>query len=132
MTAKEYLMQYRTLDAAINSKYEQIEQINAIATKVSPSSGFGSSGEISDRVGKAAAKIVDLEREITDDIEALIALKIEIHNQIRAIPNSGYRYILEEHYFNGHSFEFIAEKLNCDRSTVCRQHGTALTFIAPQ
>lgn len=131
MTPKEYLEQYRTLDAEINSKREQIERINAIATKVSPSTGFGSSGEISDRVGKAAAKIVDLEREIVGDIERLVALKAEIRTQISSVANSAYRYILEEHYFNNKTFDVIGEQIGYSRMQICRMHGTALTYITP-
>lgn len=132
MTAKEYLNQYMVLDAWIDGKLEQIENLTAKATKVSPSSeGFGSSGGVSDRVGKTSAQLVDAKNEIAAEIEMLLSLKKEIRTQIKAIPNLEYRYILEEHYFNRHSFEFIAEKLGCERSTVCRRHGTALTFITP-
>jgi DNA-directed RNA polymerase specialized sigma subunit len=132
MTPKEYLEQYHVLDAAIDSKREQIENLKVTATKVSPSSeGSASSSGASDRVGKAVAQLLDLENEIADDIEMLVALKKEILAQINVIPNLEYRYILEEHYFNRHSFEFIAERLGCERSTVCRRHGTALTFITP-
>ena len=132
MTPKEYLEQYHILDAAIDSKLEQIENLKATATKVSPSSeGSASSNGVSDRVGKAVAQLLDLENEVADDIEMLVALKKEIRAQINVIPNLEYRYILEECYFNGHTFEFIAEKLGCERSTVCRRHGTALTFITP-
>lgn len=132
MTAKEYLEQYRTLDAEIDSKREQIERINAKATKVSPSSaGFGSSGEVSDRVGNAAAKLVDLQHEIASDIERLVALKTEIRTQINSIHLSAYRYILEEHYFNFKSFDVIGEEIGYSRMQVCRMHGTALTYIVP-
>ncbi len=132
MTAKEYLEQYRTLDAEIESKREQIERITAIATKVSPSSdGLSSSGDVSDRVGKAAAKLVDLQREIASDVERLVALKIEIRTQINSIHLPAYRYILEEHYFNFKSFDVIGEEIGYSRMQVCRMHGTALTYITP-
>ena len=132
MTPKEYLEQYRTLDAEIESKREQIERITAIATKVSPSSdGLSFSGDVSDRVGKAAAKLVDLEKEIATDIEKLASLKAEIRTQISAIHLSAYRYILEEHYFNFKSFDAIGEKIGYSRMQICRMHGTALTYITP-
>lgn len=130
MTAKEYLSQYRTLDAEINSKLEQAAQLRALAAKVSPSTGFGSSGGISDRVGKTVAKIVDLENEINEKIDNLIDLKKEIDTRIAAIANPAYRIILENYYILGKSFEEIGEMLNYSRMQICRNHGTALTFIS--
>lgn len=129
MTAKEYLSQYRTLDIEINSKLEQVEQLRALAAKVSPSTGFGASGGISDRVGKTVAKIIDLENEINDDIDRLTDMKADIMRQINAIKSSAYRTILEEHYFRDKSFDEIGEEINYSRMQICRMHGTALTYI---
>ena len=129
MTAKEYLSQYRTLDIEIDSKLEQAKHLRALATKVSPSSGFGASGDISDRVGKTVAKIIDLENEINNDIDRLADMKADIMRQINAIKNSAYRTILEEHYFRYKSFDEIGEEINYSRMQICRMHGTALTYI---
>lgn len=131
MTPKEYLSQYRTLDVEINSKLEQASQLRALAAKVSPSTGFGSSGGISDRVGKTVAKIIDLENEINGDIDKLISLKSDMMRQINAIKNSAYRTILEEHYFRNKSFDEIGESINYSKSQICRMHGTALLYISP-
>ena len=132
MTAKEYLSQYSTLFVLIDCKREQIKELEAVATSVSPSaSGFGSSGEVSDKVGKTVGKIVDLEMLVLSEIENLVKLNEEIRKQTTALSNLEYQYILEEHYFNGKPFEYIAEKLHCDRSTICRKHGTALSLIVP-
>lgn len=129
MTAKEYLSQYRTLDIEINCKLEQVEQLRALAAKVSPSTGFGASGGISDRVGKTVAKIIDLENEINDDIDRLADMKADIMWQINAIKSSAYRTILEEHYFRNKSFDEIGEEIGYSRMQICRIHGTALTYI---
>lgn len=129
MTPKEYLSQYRTLDVEINSKLEQVTQLRALAAKVSPSTGFGAAGGISDRVGKTVAKIVDLENEINDDIDKLVELKREIRSRLATIKKPLHRIILEEHYINGKSFEKIGEKLNYSKMQICRMHGTALTYM---
>ena len=131
MTAKEYLSQYRTLDIEINGKLEQVEQLRALAAKVSPSTGFGASGGISDRVGKTVAKIIDLENEINDDIDRLADMKADIMRQINAIKSSAYRTILEEHYFRNKSFDEIGGEINYSKAQICRMHGTALLFISP-
>ena len=113
MTPKEYLSQYRTLDVEINSKLEQVAQLRALAAKVSPSTGFGAAGGISDRVGKTVAKIIDLENEINDDIDKLVELKREIRQKIKSIDSRMQRTILEEIYFNKRTFAQIAEEFNC-------------------
>lgn len=110
MTAKEYLSQYRTLDAEINSKLEQAAQLRALAAKVSPSTGFGSSGGISDRVGKTVAKIVDLENEISKDVDRLVDLKTEIHRTIKLMPDPLFRTVLDRKFILRNSLETIAEK----------------------
>ena len=72
MTAKEYLSQYRWLNAKIDSEIEQARRMRELATAISPSSGFGSPGDISDKVGKTVAKLVDAEEEINADIDRLV------------------------------------------------------------
>lgn len=129
--AKEYLSQYCTLDAEISCKLEQAEQLRAIATKVSPSTGFGAVGGISDRVGATVAKIIDLENEINDDVDRLVELKADILKRINSIRNSLYRTVLIEHYLNRRSFDYIGEATNFSRMQICRIHGMALTYITP-
>lgn len=131
MTPQEYLSQYRELDNAINAKIEEANRIRDKAYSV-PSCGGGSSGGGSDRVGVNVAKYLDLVARINADIDKLYELRLEIEEQIKKIPVIRYRTVLELKYFSGLSLEEIAERFNCDRSTVCRQHGTALTFINPQ
>lgn len=109
MTAEEYLIQHRFLDNEINCKLEQIEKLRTLAEKVSPSTGFGSASGISDKVGKTVAKIVDLENEINDDINKLVALKTEIHNSIKLMSNPLFRCVLEKKFISGYSLEKIAE-----------------------
>ena len=129
MTPKEYLSQYRTLDVEINSKLEQVAQLRALASKVSPSTGFGAAGGISDRVGKTVAKIVDLENEINDDIDKLVELKREIRHILNSIPNSTYRNVLEMRYFLGMDWEEIGEKIGYSPRQTIRFHGYALVLI---
>ena len=130
MTTKEYLSQYRTLDIEINSKLEQVEQLRALAAKVSPSTGFGANGGISDRVGKTVAKIIDLENEINDDVENLVELKREIRGIINSIPNSLFRNILEMKYICGLNLSLIGEKLGYCEIQICRMHRSALLYVS--
>lgn len=111
MTVEEYLIQNRGLDKEINCKLEEIAKLRALATKVSPATGCGSSGEISDKVGKNGAKIVDLEREINEEIDKLTELKIEFHRKINELPESLHRTILSRKFILNEPLELIAEKI---------------------
>lgn len=110
MTIEEYVGARKHLDKEIECKLEQIKELEALATKVSPSSGCSGSGQVSDKVGKTVAKIIDLENEINSAIDKLVDLKAEILQKINLIRSPLHRTMLERKYILGNSIETIAEK----------------------
>ena len=68
MNAKEYLNRYRHINNYIDCKLEEVAKLRALATRLSPTARFDSSGNVSDRVGRSVAKIVDLTIESVDVI----------------------------------------------------------------
>lgn len=84
MNAKEYLKQAFYLDKRINSKLEQVESLNALATKATstlsdmPKSPNRGPSKLEDTI----VKIIDLQEEINRDIDNLVDLKKEIANSI--------------------------------------------------
>lgn len=94
MTAKEYLEQYRRLKIEIDSKTEQLEELREFAKSVSHSSGAGGHAGVSDKVGKTVAKIIDLENEISCQIDKLLELKKEIESTIAKVEDPVLRQIL--------------------------------------
>lgn len=129
MTTKEYLQQYRTLDMEINSKLDQLAELREKAEKVSSSGGGSSGGQISDKVGRTAAKIVDLDNEINRDIDRLVNLKREIEAAVGKIPNETYRILLIMRYINGKTFEQIAVDMYYSYKWICILHGRALKAV---
>lgn len=129
MTAKEYLSQYRWLNATINSKIEQAQRMRELATAISPSSGFGSPGDISDKVGKAVAKLVDAEEEINADIDRLVELKNDIEEVISKVNDETCRRLLILRYVDCKTFEKIAVEMHYSYMQVCRIHGKALNSV---
>lgn len=77
MNAKEYLKQAFYLDKRINSKLEQVESLNALATKATstlsdmPKSPNRGPSKLEDTI----VKIIDLQGEINRDIDKLLDLK---------------------------------------------------------
>lgn len=80
MTAKEYMEQARYLDMQINSKIEQIRNLNELATKATTvySDMPHSPNRNTSRMEETVVKIIDLESEIDRDIDALVNLKREM------------------------------------------------------
>lgn len=97
MTPKEYLSRCRRLDAAINAKLEQCEELRRKARTVSGSSGGTHSTSPYDRIGETTAKIVDLEREINADINRLIDIQREVLSAISSVQEQRLRTLLELH-----------------------------------
>lgn len=110
MTVDEYVAERRHLDKVIQCKLEEIAELEALAMKVSPSSGHGDTGKVSDKVGKTVAKIVDLEAEINAHIDRLVDMKSDLMKKIDALSDPMRRVILERKYILNNTIEVIAEK----------------------
>ena len=112
MTAKEYLNRYRHINNYIDCKLEQIAQLRELATQISPTAMFDRNGNVSDKVGRTVAKIVDMEREIDRQIDELIVFHNEIIQTISSVPDIEIRTMLEYRYINGWSWRRIAAKMH--------------------
>ena len=133
MTAKEYLSQYRALNARIDAKLAQVERLRHLARSAG---GLGNSGgvhstQLRDRVGELTAKIVDLEAEINSEIDELVDLEREIRGCIAKIPNENQRVVLEMKYISGWTLFQIADKLNYSLDGIKKIHKRALESVHP-
>ncbi len=115
MTAKEYLNRYRHINNYIDCKLEEVAKLRELSTRISPTAMFDRNGNISDKVGRTAAKIVDLEHKIDTEIDKLIRIREEITGTISQIGNIDIRTMLEYRYINGWSWQKIAAKMNYTR-----------------
>ncbi|MBR3873505.1 MAG: sigma-70 family RNA polymerase sigma factor [Clostridia bacterium] len=131
MNAKEYLSQAMYIDQRIDSKLEQIMKLRESASKATatlsdmprPDSPNVQSME------ETIVKIVDLEREINRDIDALVDLKAEARKVISKLDNPEQQLILEMRYLCYKSWAEIAEDLSFSESNVYKIHGEALKRI---
>lgn len=130
MTAKEYLSQYKDLNDSINAKLEQVGELRRKAQTVSSGSSDGThSPTPRDRIGEITARIVDLEREINEDIDRSIDLQREIRAAIATVPEVRLRALLELKYINCLTLEEIAMRMGYCYMQICRLHGKALTAV---
>ena len=131
MSAKEYLSQARYLDARINSKIKQVEQLNYLATSATsvlsgmPHNPNKATSKMADIVGK----IVDLQAEINHDIDTLVDLKRDIGGLIKSLPNVEHQTLLEKRYLCFQSWEQIAVDLSFSMQHTFRMHDSALKEI---
>ncbi len=131
MNAKEYLSQAMYIDQRINSKLEQVTRLRENATNCTatlsdmPRPDTPNQQRMADTIGK----IVDLEREINEDIDKLVDLKAEARRAINEVGDPVQQLILELRYLCYKPWLEIAETIGYSEATVYRLHGEALKNI---
>lgn len=131
MTAREYLEQAYRLNQRIQSKQEQIQSLNDLATRCTatmtgmPHSPNHGGSQLADTI----SKIVDLQNVIAADMEALVNLKADISATIRAVSNVEYQLILEKRYICEKPWPEIAVELGYNMRHLYRLHDAALEKI---
>ena len=131
MTSKEYLLQARFLDASIRTKVEQIEALNDLATSCTAviSDMPRNPNRGGSRMADAVMKIIYLQEEIKNDMIALVNLKREIMDVIKAVSSLELRTILEKRYLSFISWERIAVELGYSIQHMYRLHDMALREV---
>lgn len=128
MKAKDYLEQIRILDRLINNKLQELEQLEALATKVtSVNSGdrVQTSGS-QDKMADTVIKILELKQEINADIDRLVDLKVDAIRIIKKVKNKQHQKILYQKYIQYNSLYSIAQKRKVDYGKIKRIHRKAL------
>lgn len=129
MTAKEYLSEVQRLQTIIEQKQERIKEIREKASTVrAVRFDFWKvqDSRQTDRIGETAAKIVDLETEVKNDIMDLIYYRHEAINQIHKLNNVLYIQLLFKRYIEGKDFKTIAHETKFAYDYVKTVHKPAL------
>jgi len=128
MSTKDYLSQAYRIDQRINSKLAQVMSLRDLLCKAtgtlsgSPKAATPNPHSMEDTI----AKMVDLENEINEDIDALVDLKAEIMRRIKRVENTEYQTILELRYLCFKRWEVIAVELGYDLRYLYKLHDQAL------
>ena len=128
MTAKEYLRQIAVLDAKINRRQKEVEELKTLATHITTTAEgdmVQSSGSM-DRMAGIVARWVDLEAEIGQMIDHLVEVKHRIIGEIHQLEDARYIQLLEMRYVDMDTFEQIAVNMQYDIRWIYRLHGFAL------
>lgn len=131
MTAKEYLSQAYRIDQRINSKLEQISALRELLNKTSNvlSDMTGNPNKDRSRVEDYVVKIVDMEKELDEDIDRLISLKADIMHTIKKVEDAECQMLLEDRYLRFLTWEAIADNMGYTVRNVYILHGKALGMI---
>lgn len=131
MTAKEYLSQARHLDDSINTKIEILDNLNALACKCTstisdmPKAVGGNTSRLEDTV----VKIITLQNEINEEIDALVDKKSEIRKVIMLVEDDGERLLLEKRYLCCMSWRDICADFHYGTTWSKKVHASALESV---
>ena len=132
MSNKDYLSQAYRIDQRINSKLAQVMSLRDLLGKATgtlsgaPKAATPNPHSMEDTI----AKIVDLESEINEDIDALVDLKSEIMRRIKRVENTEYQTILELRYLCFKRWEEIAVDMGYSLRRLYELHDCALEEIS--
>lgn len=126
----KYLSRYIPLSGRINRMLEEQYRWKCLAMKVtqnfSPAPGGGESGS---PIERPMDKVDELERKITQAIDELADIRMEIEAVLGQLEDDTLRELMEYRYIDGLTWEQIAEKMHYGREWTCRLHGKALLKI---
>ena len=129
--AKEYLLQVKRCDVYIDDLLEELAWLKAKATKItstlSPEPGGGSGNQ--DKLGDAVAKIIDIQQEINEAVDAFVDKKNEVRELLEQITNADQLDLLYKVYFQYQTLEQAACEMGYTYRNVCYIHGKALQEV---
>ena len=132
MTAREYLRKAIRLDARIDSDIEEAARLREMATSLQ-SPGFeehyGSNHPTEAPFARHVERLIDLERHINTEIDALVELKEEVRHVIDMVDDPNERMVLRYRYILNHTWDQIGEAMHASERTVRRWHGMGLRHI---
>lgn len=130
MTPKEYLKQAYYLDKCINSKLSQIATLRTLATKCTATfTDTPRNPNKNSTMADILDRLIDLEIELSKEIDEFVDLKLEIEQVIKKANNPEYQILLEMRYLNFRTWGEIANEMNYGIDNVYRIHRKALDLI---
>ena len=125
MGVRDFLERARHLDDAINSQLAEMEHLRELSLKIGNSrleEHVSHSKPTEAPYAKWVERIVDKEKEINNEIDKLVAVKLEISNYIDGIDNPLLQSLLRHRYVLCKSWPDIAVAMDSSLRTVQRLH----------
>lgn len=129
MTARDYLMRISIMKEQIRQRTETIAEIRLQATGLTGQNGDGvrvaTSNPDGDRMADAVARIVDLEKELAEEVVKLSRMQADAARRISAIPDPTLSRLLFERYVQGRPWKVIERELEISERHAPRVCGRA-------
>ena len=131
MTAKEYLNQLIAMDNAINRKQQRLATLRDVAMNTTPNYADEAVQRTREKnpLENIMSKIVDLDREIDEDIDALVDFKAEVWEKLDKIADERYKRILWLRYADRKTWRYIELELNFTIRYIHKMHLKALAEL---
>ena len=131
MTAKEFFQRNYYLEQRVNSRLRRLSDLRQLAGQVTSSLGREPVSGSADmhKLDGTIAKIVDMEREINEDIDRLVDAKREAMAVIRQVEHPDQQLVLELRYLDFKSWPSIAEEMELSPRWVQTLHERALAAV---
>jgi DNA-directed RNA polymerase specialized sigma subunit len=129
--AKAYLVQVELYDRHINNKLEELVRLKELTRQITSTlkqDVVATSGR-QDKLGEAIAKIIDLETEINDAVDAYIDKRREVISVIEKISDPDQVAVLYKRYCGYKGWTDIAKELHMSERNVQYIHGRALQSV---
>ena len=132
MKVKDFLGRALQLDGLINSHVAELDQYRRLAMSIGGSC-------LDERVTHSAPneapyvkwveRIVDKEKEINEEIDRLVAIKLEISDFIDKIDNPQWKRLLRSRYVMCRSWAAVAEDMGYGISSIYRIRKQVMDFL---
>ena len=129
--AKTYLSQVELYDTHINNKLEELARLKELLRHITssikdvPVSGGGNQ----DKLGSAIAKIIDLENEINDAVDAYVDKRREVSKLLDRLEDADQVAVLHKLYFEFKTWPEIALEMHMTERNAQYIHGRALQHV---
>ena len=129
--AKAYLQQVELYDTHINNKLEELARLKELVRHITSSikDVAVTGGGKPDKLGSAVAKIVDLENEINDAVDAYIDKWREISRVVERLEEADQVAVLHKLYFEFKTWPEIALEMHMTERNAQYIHGRALQHV---
>lgn len=92
MNAYDYLKQVKDVDAMIDSKRAEEQELWAIATSITQTNdGMPHASGVSDKVGNIVHKIIEAQNRTNEQIDRYIAIRDDVIRHIEMLPTKQYK-----------------------------------------
>ena len=127
MQVKEFLNKIRHIDMMIDCKCSQITDLRDRLTSIScPMGEKVQSTKDPDKFTDPVSKIIELEKEINEDIDNLVDLKRKARKSIEQLNDDREKLVLYKRYFENKTFEQISVEMNYSWRRIHQFHSDAL------